>query len=377
MEWRSWTAGGLALLLSSMSAPSAWGGVPLSNAAPILDEMGKQLDDPQRPVAERLQIIRAFAEWGTPQVRSPLLAVLKDPHAEIRAAAARALGWPGNREAVAALRERVETPGEVILVKAAAVHSLGRIGDLSVRALVVTATRDPDASMRQAALWSVALGGLVDPADRTPYLIQLAGDRALEAQLRAEAVRNLDSVKEERVTTALLRILESEPRLTIGLPPGQPTPEQTMALRYAQARDVAAWAAAGLGLLEAKAALPLLLKTAEDPSDFFLRLMSIRALITWNVPEAFPVLVRRLDDPLTDNRVLALMGIERLGDRAAVEPVLARITDESPAVRAQAVATLGALGDPKARPPLEALQQTEPDPNVQSALEAALSRLAR
>ena len=149
-----------------------------------------------------------------------------------------------------------------------------------------------------------------------------------------------------------------------------------MALRYAQARDVAAWAAAGLGVLEVRAAVPLLLKTAEDTSDFFLRLMSIRSLITWNVPEAFPVFVRRLEDPLTDNRVLALMGIERLGDRKAVEPVLARITDESPAVRAQAIATLAALGDAKVRPSLEALQQTEPDPNVQGALEAALSRLA-
>jgi HEAT repeat protein len=338
--------------------------------------MGKQLEDPQRPAAERLQIIRAFAEWPTAQVRPPLVAVLKDPLAEIRAAAALALGWPGNREAVPALRERVETPGEVIDVKAAAVHSLGRIGDPSVRALVVTATQNPDASIRQAALWGVALGGLVDPADRTPYLIQLAEDPALEAQLRAEAVRNLARVKEERVTTVLLRILESEPRMTIGLPPGTPTPDQTMALRYAQARDVAAWAAAGLGVLEVRAALPLLLKTAEDTSDFFLRLMSIRSLITWNVPEAFPVLVRRLEDPLTDNRVLALMGIERLGDRKAVDPVLARLTDESPAVRAQAIATLAALGDAKVRPSLEALQQTEPDPNVQGALEAALSRLA-
>ena len=376
MEWRSWTAGGLSLLLLSMPVPSTAAAAPLSDAAPVLDEMGKQLEDPQRPAAERLQIIRAFAEWATAQVRPPLVSVLRDPLTEIRAAAARALGWPGNREAVPALRERVETPGEVIVVKAAAVHSLGRIGDPSVRALVVTATRNPDASIRQAALWGVALGGLVDPADRTPYLIQLAEDPALEAQLRAEAVRSLARVKEERVTTVLLRILESEPRMTIGLPPGNPTPDQTMVLRYAQARDVAAWAAAGLGVLEVRAALPLLLKTAEDTSDFFLRLMSIRSLITWNVPEAFPVFVRRLEDPLTDNRVLALMGIERLGDRKAVEPVLARITDESPAVRAQAIATLAALGDAKVRPSLEALQQTEPDPNVQGALEAALSRLA-
>jgi HEAT repeat protein len=60
-----------------------------------------------------------------------------------------------------------------------------------------------------------------------------------------------------------------------------------------------------------------------------------------------------------------------------VDPVLARLSDESPAVRAQAVATLGVLGDPKVRQPLEALQQKESDPDVLGALEDELSKLAR
>jgi len=339
--------------------------------------MGKKLEDQSRPALERLQIIRAFEEWGTAQVRPPLVAVLKDPLPEIRAAAARALGWPGNDEAVPALRERVETPGEATAVKAAAVRSLGRIGDRSVRALVITTTRDPDASVREAALWSVALGSLVDPADRTFYLMRLAEDRAVEAQLRADAIRALASVKEAGVADGLARILESEPRLTIALPSGRLTTQQTMNLRYAQARDVAGWAARALGQLEARSALPLLLRTAEDPNDFFLRLMSVQSLIAWNVPEALPVLVRRLEDPLPDIRVLALTGVARLGDPKAVDPVLARFSDENPAVRARAVATLAVLGGPKVRPQLEALQQKESDPDVLGALESALSRQAR
>jgi HEAT repeat protein len=145
------------------------------------------------------------------------VAVLKDPSPEIREAAARALGWPGNDEAVPALRERVEAPGEAAAVKAAAVTSFGRIGDRSVRALVITATADPEASIREAALSSLALGALVDPADRTVYLIRLAEDRAVDAQSRADAVQALAKVKDERVVEALVRILESEPRSRRGM----------------------------------------------------------------------------------------------------------------------------------------------------------------
>ena len=123
--------------------------------------------------------------------------------------------------------------------------------------------------------------------------------------------------------------------------------------------------------------LPLILKTAEEPNDFFVRLMSVRTLVAWNVPEAYPVLVRRLEDPLPDIRVLALTGLARLGDPKAVDPVLARLSDQSPAVRALAVPTLGHLGGPKVRPQLESMQEKESDPNVRGALEAELSRLAR
>ena len=377
MGWRPWTCGAMVLVLTCVAAQPTAEAAPLAPAWPVLEELGKTLEDQSRPTQERLEIILTFEEWAGAQARPPLVAVLKDPLPAIRAAAARALGWPGNDEAVPALRERVETPGEDAAVRAAAVHSLGRIGDRSVRALVIVATGAPDVSVREAALWSVALGSLVDPADRTLYLMRLAQDRAAEAQWRADAIRALASVKEEGVVDGLVRILESEPRRKIALPPGKPTDQQIMALRYAQARDVAGWAAGALGLLDARTSLPLLLRTAEDPNDFFLRLMSVRSLVAWKVPEAYPVLVRRLEDPFPDIRVLALTGLAWLGDPTAVDPVLARLSDANSEVRALAVPTLGHLGGPKVRPQLEAMQQKESDPRVLGALEAELSRLAR
>lgn len=373
MRWWVWAS--VVLVLGGV--PVRGVAAPMSSAGPILSEMTKQLEDQTLPAEERLQVIRVFETWATEQVRPPLVAALKDPLPEIRAAAARALGWAGNDQAVPALRERVDASGEVPAVRAAALRSLGHIGDRSARALVVAATHDPDASIREAAVWSVALGTLAEPGDRTTYLIQFASDRDFDPQLRSEAVRTLAGIKEERVAVALTRILESEPRMTIALPPGRASAEQTMALRYAQARDVAGWTAGALGILEAKAALPLLLTTADDPSDFFLRLVSVRSLVAWNVPEAFPVFVRRLDDPLLDIRILALTGLTSLRDRRAVVPVLSRLSDPSPAVRAQAVVALAELGDSTVRPKLEGLRQTETDPDVLGAVEDALARLAR
>jgi HEAT repeat protein len=377
MDWRRWACSAMTLLLAaSVPAQPTAGAAPLSSAGPVLAEMSKQLEDQNLPTEERLQIITVFGDWATAEVRPALVAVLRDARPEVREAAARALGWHGNNEAVPALRERIETPSESVAVKAAAVRSLGKIGDRSVRALVIAYARDPNTSLREASVWGVALGSLADPADRTDYLIQFAEDRTFDAQARAAAIRTLAGVKEERVVKSLSQILENEPRLAIALPAGKMTEQQLMALRYEQARDVSAYAAGALGRLDARTALPLLLKTAEEPNDFFLRVLSIQVLGAWNVPEAFPVFVRRLNDPLPDVRLLAVMALERLGDSKAVDPITASLADPNAIVRAQAVKALALLGGPKVRPQLEALEQKETEPEVLAALEGALSHLA-
>ena len=375
-EW--WPGTALVLVLSFASQGWAAAPAPLSNVEGALAQLTKDLADQSQPVAQRLEIVRALGGWGGEQVRAPLLSALKDPAAELRAAAARSLGWPGNREAVAALRERVESPEEATLVKAAAVESLGIIGDRSNRPLVVSLTKHPDAGVRQAALWGVALGPLTDPADRVSYLIQFAEDGALPGLLRCDAVRALFTVNEERVVEAFKRILASEPRFAVSPPEGQNTQQQIMELRRVQARDVSAWVAEGLGQLKATSAVPLLVTTAEDRSDFFLRIMSLRSLMLLAVPEAVPVFVRRLEDPVADIRILSLGALSHLQDRTTVPAVQRRLTDPSPLVRAQAVTSLALLGDPAAvRPVLEDLQKREIESNVQAALEEALAHLSR
>ena len=150
-----------------------------------------------------------------------------------------------------------------------------------------------------------------------------------------------------------------------------------MRLRFQQSRDLRAWAASSLGALEAKEALPLLLKAAREPDDFFLRVTSMGALIALKAPEAVPVFVQGLHDPFADVRALALMGLAQVGDSSSGDAVLARLSDPAPVVRAQAVGTLVELRDPRARTELESLRKKELDSSVQQALEAALARLAR
>src|SRR5262245_55259813 len=106
------------LVMSTLHRPVA-AATPLSDAGPVLQGLGKQLEDQSRPIAERLQVIRTFGDWGTDQVRPALVAALKDPEPQIREAAAQALGRRGNNQAVGPLRERVEDPKEVATVKAA------------------------------------------------------------------------------------------------------------------------------------------------------------------------------------------------------------------------------------------------------------------
>src|SRR5215470_6013794 len=102
----------VALALFGPGLAFAQGPPRLSNAGPVLESLGKQAQNESLPEAERLEIIDALGKWGTDDVRAPLVALLTDRSEVVRAGAARALGWADNREAVPALRQRLDAPGE-------------------------------------------------------------------------------------------------------------------------------------------------------------------------------------------------------------------------------------------------------------------------
>jgi HEAT repeat protein len=195
--------------------------------------------------------------------------------------------------------------------------------------------------------------------------------------MRCEAIQELGKEKDKGSIPLLVRLLETGPRIPMPLPSASPSQQDILRLRFQQSRDLRAWAASSLGAIEAKEALPLLLKTAREPDDFFVRVTSMGALIALKVPEAVPVFVQGLQDPFADVRALSVTGLAQVGDSSTRDAVLAKLSDPAPMVRAEAVGALVELRDPRARAELESLRKRELDSSVQQALEAALARLPR
>jgi HEAT repeat protein len=317
-----------------------------------------------------------FASWAADEARAPRLSVLDDPSPAIRAAAAEGLGWSGNVGATQPLLARLAAAGEPAFVKAAALRALGRIGDQSARPEVLAATQSNEPSVRAAALWAVSLGELHRREDRTPMLIRLATERAADAQTRVFAIHALgQGTRTADVVSALATLLEHEPPIPMPLLAPAASQHEVMGARFRQARDVRAWAADGLGRLDARETLPLIAKAAQDPDDFFLRQLALRVLVVWGEPAGRPVLVRALADPFAENRLLAVQGLAQTGDRQYVPALLARLGDPEAQVRVQVIAAVAQLGDPAAIPALEKLKEVETDPLILGDIESAIDRL--
>ncbi len=65
------------------------------------------------------------------------------------------------------------------------------------------------------------------------------------------------------------------------------------------------------------------------------------------------MLLRCLENSFPEARIAALSGLLGGGDRGVADPLPARLSDEIPRVRAQAVATLTELGSSRVRPTFE------------------------
>ncbi len=348
---------------------------PLSNSSAAMAEYGRQLRDRSVPEAQRLELIRMFATWAADDARDPLIAVLDDPSAAVRASAAEGLGWPRNVGATQVLLARLDAPGEEPTVRAAALRALGRIGDPSARPQVLAATQAADPAVRAAALWAVSLGDLQRPDDRTPLLLRLASERAADLQTRVFAIHALgQGARTPAVVSTLSALFEQEPPMPMPLLAPNASQLDRMGARHRQARDVRAWAVDSLGRLDARETLPLILKAAQDPNDFFLRQLALQTLAIWNEEAGRPVLVKALGDEFPDNRALAVQGLARSGDRQYVPALLARLSDPDVPVRMQAVAAIAQIGDPGAIPALEKVKQAA-DPQMRAAIESAIERL--
>jgi hypothetical protein len=106
--------------------------------------------------SDRLTVVRATAAHPSPPVTRELVQLLGDPDREVAAAAAVALGAPGNADAVAPLARLLEDPES--RVRMAAIRGLGRIAtDGARQVLEAAAASHPDAATRRRAAAEVKL----------------------------------------------------------------------------------------------------------------------------------------------------------------------------------------------------------------------------
>jgi hypothetical protein len=104
----------------------------------------------ETPPRERITAIRAARAASSPLVRERLVALLADPDVEVSAAAAAALGVPGDDQAVAPLAKTLaDGNGKQ---RSAALRSLGQIATPKARSVLVTAAAShPDPETRRRA----------------------------------------------------------------------------------------------------------------------------------------------------------------------------------------------------------------------------------
>jgi hypothetical protein len=100
--------------------------------------------------SDRLAVIHAAGAHPSPAVNAELTEILMGPDAEASAAAAIALGSPGNGAAVGPLSEVIVADNARVAMSA--IRGLGRIGTAEARAVLASvAESHPDASVRRRA----------------------------------------------------------------------------------------------------------------------------------------------------------------------------------------------------------------------------------
>lgn len=346
-----------------------WLGNAGAKASNSLGDLIKAAQDPNLSV--KLAALNALAQIGKAEVSlkgasQTLSAALKDASAEVRAAAADAVGWTGDPAAVDALIAQLDdASGEA---RAAAARALSRIGPPAKRA-VATLAQHVRETHTQASIWSRYALTRLDPdhEDSLKPVITLLSDPSLRGALHAQALEILRGWMEGRETQlapALIALLkeaapgrEDELRwlaLQISRVAGgdlkQVVPELVRAATD-PAHPIRAAAMDAIGALgkEAKGA-GTTVKAALGDADESVRAAAARAYgAVEDGGDAVKTLSLKLLDKSEGVRAAALEGLRSLGDAAqtALPDVQAALKDASEGVRAAAAETLAALSDPE------------------------------
>lgn len=243
--------------------------------------------------AERYAAARAFASFGDSSVLSALLPLLKDPHGEIRAVAAFAIGQLGISAAEGPLTSAFDGKDSARLnhiANSAILEAMGKIGSgPNLYAMSTIASYRPSDTLlllgQVRGIYRYALRGLTEP-EGTATMVNYLSDPDLPLEVRLMAAhylhraRDLD-LKPHTGQLKALWLSESHPYLRMCL-------------------------ATALGKLRTEEALALLLESFSTESDYRVRCNILRALQPFAYETVFPVFQQAVQS--TDPAIAELGG---------------------------------------------------------------------
>jgi len=338
---------------------------PAIVAPPPPSDLIRLMGDPEARTRRRAAL--AAGRVGLPEALEPLSMLLADPDVEVRQMAAFALGLIGHPTSRPVLQAALKDADPIVQGRAA--EALGMIGDRSDAPLV--------SEMVQAHVKAGALGGIASddlahplaPAVEAVRLGLFALVRLGSYDALSSAVLDAGGQPVSRwwpVAYAFQRLGDAKAAPTL------------MTLLTTEGRFTAAFAARGLGVVKAQAAVDPLVRLVEGRRGHpAIVVEAIRALATIGDQRAASALVALVADAKAD-RLLRLEALTALGSfrsSHAVELLLDLLSDQSPLFRAGAVRALAA-SDPETF--LTALSGLDPDRDwtVRAVQAAALGTLS-
>lgn len=281
----------------------------------------------------------------------PLVFRLSDAHAEVRHAAATALGKIKDELAVESLLVCLDDANAD--VRRAAAYALGWIQDKRAVEPLLARLNDADADMRRAAAYTL---GQIHDERAVDSLLLCMGDA--DAKVQQVAVDALGQIGSERAVEPLLARLydnEEDMRKVVVGALGQIKDERAVVPLLASLDDVEARvrsnAASALGHIKDERAVESLLSCLDD-EDAWVWSAAARALGEIMDNRAVEPLIARLDNADAGHRRAIANALGQIKDKRALEPLLTYLDDAIIWVRREVAAALGQIKDERAVEPL-------------------------
>jgi HEAT repeat protein len=308
--------------------------------------------------------VRKSAVWalhmGAARAVAPLIEALRDPDEWVRFGAVIVLAKIG-RAAVAPLIQALHDP--LPLVRANAAETLGRIGDPVAAEALSAALEDPNADVWQQA--AVSLGRLRD-ARAVKSLIQVVKSKS--SGLRTKAIKALGHIRDVRAIDPLIDVIYFEQdrwmRLfaieSLGRIDDIRALEVLVDAAYDESRDVRTKAIVTLGEFTSTLATDALYIIFDDMQvDTEDQQTALFELGKRGDERALDGLIDLLQyDTQVDNRIYAALILGEIGGEAAVASLINALCDEVQDVADNALKSLIKLGNDATGPLLQNLQES-------------------